>query len=200
MKLSGFGVFQVRSKRARMGRNPQDRRAGRHRAASGDRLSRLAGHEGPRRRGPWRLGRGAVIDQGAGRLSHHFRSLGRAGRAPACAALLGDPVLIHPADEAGRRTALLSAPRHRHPARRAPSAPRRRHVHQGRAATPSRRGCAPSGGRGRGRHCAAHGRGARANAHDADGGACRSAQAYCHDAPIGRATACIRNCVARGCA
>ena len=45
VKLSGFGVFEVRDKRARMGRNPR-RRARSHRPAAGHHLPRLAGDEG----------------------------------------------------------------------------------------------------------------------------------------------------------
>ena len=51
VKLSGFGVFQVRAKRAH-GPQPQDRRASGHRTAPGDRISGVPGDEGAGRPRP----------------------------------------------------------------------------------------------------------------------------------------------------
>ncbi len=114
------------------GPQSQDRRARRDRAPPSDRLPGLAGHEGADRP---RLGRLKDIMRWrrAQRLPHDLRSRRRAGRAPARAALLGNQVLVHPPDEAGRRAAVLSPAGHRRAERRARPAARRGLHHQGRA-------------------------------------------------------------------
>ena len=52
VKLSGFGVFQVRAKRERMGRNPKTGEPAAIEPAPGHRLPRLAGDEGADRPRP----------------------------------------------------------------------------------------------------------------------------------------------------
>src|ERR1700739_2262937 len=103
VKLSGFGVFQVRAKRERMGRNPKtgEPAAIEPRRVIGFRASQVMKARVDRALS--REGSASPRVQGPGSLSDDLRGGRRAERAPACSALLGNQVRLHPADEARRR-------------------------------------------------------------------------------------------------